>query len=65
MPNLSGHELCRFVRSSERLSHLPLVLLSALDPKNAETEQADVFLTKPISPERLLECLERLVSDKL
>ena len=64
MPNLSGHELCRFVRSSERLSHLPLVLLSALDPKNAETEQADVFLTKPISPERLLECLERLVSDK-
>jgi len=64
MPNLSGHELCRFVRSTERLSHLPLVLLSALDPKNAEVEQADVFLTKPISPERLLECLERLMSDK-
>ena len=64
MPNLSGHELCLFVRIIERLSHLTLVLLSALDPKNAETEQADVFLTKPISPERLLECLERLVSDK-
>jgi CheY-like chemotaxis protein len=61
MPNLSGYELCRFVRSTERLSHLPLVLLSALDPKNAEAHQVDVFLTKPISPEKLLECLEALV----
>ena len=61
MPNLSGYELCRFVRSTERLSHLPLVLLSALDPKNAEADQVDAFLTKPISPEKLLVCLESLV----
>jgi CheY-like chemotaxis protein len=61
MPNLSGYELCRFVRSTERLSHLPLVLLSALDPKNAEADQVDTFLNKPISPEKLLECLEALV----
>lgn len=61
MPNLSGYELCRFVRSTHHLAHLPIVLLSALDPKNAEAEQVDVFMPKPVSPEDLLECLARLV----
>ena len=56
MPNLDGYELCRFVRSSEHLAHLPIILLSALDPKNStdEAEQVDAFLSKPVSPEDLL-----------
>ena len=56
MPNLDGYELCRFVRNSEHLSHLPIILLSALDPKNStdESEQVDAFLSKPVSPEDLL-----------
>lgn len=57
MPNLSGYELCRFVRNSEHLSHLPIILLSGLDQKNAETEQVDAFLAKPIAPENLLACI--------
>lgn len=61
MPNLNGSELCRFVRSSQQLSHLPIVLLSALDPKNAEPDQVNAFLTKPVSPEELLECLANLL----
>ena len=64
MPKLNGYELCRFVKSSPQLSHLPIVLLSALDKDNAssEAEQVNVFLSKPVSPEELLNCLERLVS---
>ena len=56
MPNLDGYELCRFVRSSAHLSQLPIILLSALDPKNStdEAEQVDAFLSKPVSPEDLL-----------
>ena len=56
MPNLDGYELCRFMRSSKHLSRLPIILLSALDPRNAvhESEQVDVFLSKPVSPEDLL-----------
>jgi len=56
MPNLDGYELCRFMRSSNHLSQVPIILLSALDPRNAlhESEQADVFLSKPVSPEDLL-----------
>jgi len=65
MPNLSGYELCRFVRSSKHLSQLPIVLLSALERKDAvpEAEQIDAFLSKPISPENLLDCIAELTVD--
>ncbi len=62
MPNLSGNELCRFIRSTRHLAKLPIVFLSALDPKNAgaESEQVDAFLAKPVSTEDLLETLNRV-----
>jgi CheY-like chemotaxis protein len=65
MPNLDGYELCRFVRNSEQLSHLPIILLSALDPRNStdESEQVDAFLAKPVSPEDLLACIARVTTD--
>ena len=65
MPNLDGYELCRFVRSSEHLSHVPIILLSALDPKNTtdESEQVNAFLAKPVSPEDLLSCIAVFATD--
>lgn len=56
MPNLDGYQLCRFMRGSKHLSHLPIILLSGLDPRNAihEKEHVDAFLSKPVSPEVLL-----------
>jgi len=62
MPNLDGYKLCKFMRSSKHLSQLPVILLSALDPRNVvhESEQADVFLAKPVSPEELLSRIEEL-----
>jgi response regulator RpfG family c-di-GMP phosphodiesterase len=44
------------MRGSKHLSHLPIILLSALDPRNAEheSEHVDMFLSKPVSPEDLL-----------
>jgi two-component system cell cycle response regulator len=64
MPNLNGHEFCRFLRSSQKLSHLPIILLSALERKerNQNVEQADAFLAKPVSSERLVECIEKLMA---
>ena len=60
MPNLDGYELCRFVRSSSHLADLPIILLSALDPRNTtdESEQVNAFLAKPVSPEDLLASIE-------
>jgi CheY-like chemotaxis protein len=63
MPNLNGYELVRFLRSTPQLSHLPIVLLSALDIKEDanEVHKADVYLSKPVSPEALIDCLETLM----
>ena len=66
MPNLNGNQLCGFIRNSEPLANLPIVLLSALDRKNAgaEAEQANAFLAKPVSPEDLLQTLESVSQKK-
>jgi len=66
MPNLSGHEFCRFLRNSQTLSHLPVILLSALERKEPEQnlEQVDAFLAKPVSAESLIECIEKLLAAK-
>lgn len=63
MPNLSGHEFCRFLRNSQTLSHLPVILLSALERKepNQNSEQVDAFLAKPVSGESLVGCIEKLL----
>jgi len=65
MPNLDGYELCRFVRNSDHLAHLPIILLSALDPRNTtdESEQVDAFLAKPVSPEDLLATIFNVTAD--
>jgi DNA-binding response OmpR family regulator len=64
MPNLSGHEFCRFLRNSQTLSHIPVILLSALERKETthNTEQVDAFLSKPVSGESLVECIEKLLA---
>ena len=64
MPNLSGHEFCRFLRNSPTLAHLPVILLSALERQETEPDQADAFLAKPVSGEILIECIEQLVARK-
>ena len=67
MPKLTGYEFCRFLRNSPTLSHLPIILLSALERKDANhgAEQADAFLSKPVSGEKLIECIERLLARKI
>jgi CheY-like chemotaxis protein len=66
MPNLSGHEFCRFLRNSPALAQLPVILLSALERKDANknAEQADAFLSKPVSGEDLVECIEKLLASR-
>jgi DNA-binding response OmpR family regulator len=66
MPNLSGHEFCRFLRNSQTLSHLPVILLSALERKetNQDSGHVDAFLSKPVSGDSLIECIENLLAKK-
>jgi len=60
MPKLNGYELSRFVRSHQPLSHLPIILLSGSDQKDAGpgTAHVNAFLPKPVSTDALLKCLD-------
>ena len=64
MPNLNGHELCRFLRSSAQFSQIPIVLLSALEQTEAtrDSQTVNAFLAKPISAPELIRCLAELTS---
>jgi CheY-like chemotaxis protein len=66
MPNINGHELCRFIRNSQTLAHVPVILLSALEQKETASsfEHADAFLSKPVSNENLIECIQKLLAGK-
>jgi twitching motility two-component system response regulator PilH len=65
MPNLDGYEFCRFVKQHHRLNHLPVILLSALEPVGSQRQEpVDAFLTKPVSPDELIACLERVLSQQ-
>ena len=63
MPHLSGYELCRFLRGQPKLESLPVVLLSGMD-RSVDLEsvgRADAYLSKPVRPEELTNCLARLL----
>lgn len=67
MPNLSGQELARFLRSNQKLSHLPIVLLTGQENKEAAVTAEnliDAFLYKPVKAEQLKNCLASLLQKR-
>ena len=65
MPEMDGFELCKKIREKEGYKEIPIVFLSAKsreEDRNRGIEVgANLFLSKPISPEKLLE----IISDTL
>jgi signal transduction histidine kinase/DNA-binding response OmpR family regulator len=57
MSTLDGLELCRRLRSDERTSHIPIIMLSAVDSVERRVEGiqagADEYLSKPIEAREL------------
>ena len=59
MPKIDGFEVCRALKAKEETKHIPVILLTAKD-RDSDREKgkevgADLYMTKPFSPTRLLE----------
>ncbi|MFA9391132.1 MAG: two-component regulator propeller domain-containing protein [Prolixibacteraceae bacterium] len=54
MPEMDGLELCKHLKSDEKTSHIPIILLTAYNNENTNVAGyetgADSFMVKPFSP---------------
>lgn len=65
MPQMDGFELSRNIRAAEAYSDLPIIMVTTeageLDRKMGAEAGVSAFLTKPITPQRLLYEIEKLL----
>lgn len=58
MPEMDGHEVCAILKADHNLSSIPIVFLTARGDEKTEIKSlekgADDYLTKPISPAKLM-----------
>jgi ligand-binding sensor domain-containing protein/signal transduction histidine kinase/DNA-binding response OmpR family regulator len=66
MPEMDGIELCRILKTDNRTSHIPVVLLTAKSTQNDKItgleNGADIYITKPFSPKILQLSIRNLLS---
>ncbi len=66
IPSPNGYELCEYLKTSEDLRDIPLIIISA-DSEGEGIEKAmeagaDTYLPKPFSISSLLRCIQRYTS---
>ncbi len=66
MPEMDGMELCRQLKTNEKTSHIPIILLTARTSLIYKTEGletgADDYITKPFEPSLLLLRVKNLIN---
>ena len=68
MPNMTGFDLCRFLRQNPHYENAPLVILSGMETDAGETQKclADTYLLKSENlKDQLVETLAELLTAKI
>ncbi|MCG8327032.1 MAG: ATP-binding protein [Chitinophagales bacterium] len=68
MPRKNGYEVCDELKTNEKTSHIPIILLTAKASDHSKMEGlqkgADVYLTKPFKEEELLIRLNNIIESR-
>lgn len=66
MPGLNGYKVCERLRADPRTAHVPVIILTArsqrIDQQTALEAGADLYLSKPVTPDELVEEVNELLS---
>jgi DNA-binding response OmpR family regulator len=61
MPRLDGAAVLKRARADERWARLPIILMSAVDPRSIDCDAYSAFLRKPFTLRRLLDTIGRVL----
>lgn len=65
MPDMDGYEVCKLIRKIDRLKNLPVVMITAkdsvFDRVKGKLSGTDRYLTKPISPNKVVATVAEFV----
>ncbi len=68
MPDGDGYTLCSMLKSDERFSHIPIILLTARGEEQSQSDTykvgADAYMAKPFEVETLMELIRNLLRRK-
>jgi two-component system sensor histidine kinase ChiS len=68
MPGMNGYELCRSIRSSEILNHIPIIIITARSTEDDRIKGleagADAYLYKPFNSDELNVRLKQLLESR-
>jgi CheY-like chemotaxis protein len=68
LPGQNGYQLCRAIKESPELGHIPVVLLAGafepFDPKKVQASGADDIITKPFESATLVERVKVLLAPR-
>jgi len=65
LPKMDGYKVCSMLKFDKKYMHIPIVVLTAKaqekDEKLAKKSGADVYLTKPVTPDKVIQQINKLL----